>query len=124
VTLGQAGRDIMLESCLKLTSRPAPATGYHPSVDLLFSSAASIFRSSAVAVVLSGAGTDGAEGAVLVADAGGVVLTQDEKSSVVYGMPRAVNESRVPTVTGSPQMLSRLVLEAVRKRSSSSSFFS
>ncbi|MCX8182681.1 MAG: chemotaxis response regulator protein-glutamate methylesterase [Candidatus Methanomethyliaceae archaeon] len=63
-----------------------------PSADLLFFSAAKQFGPKVVAVILSGMGSDGAKGALTVKKAGGHVLVQDESTSIVYGMPKAVVE--------------------------------
>jgi len=61
-----------------------------PAVDVLFRSAAETFGNSCLALVLTGMGQDGLVGARHVVDAGGTVLAQDEATSVVWGMPRAV----------------------------------
>jgi two-component system chemotaxis response regulator CheB len=58
-----------------------------PAVDPLFSSAANIWGSAILAVILTGMGSDGTRGAVAIAEAGGSVIAQDEASSVVWGMP-------------------------------------
>jgi two-component system chemotaxis response regulator CheB len=68
-------------------------TPHHPSVDVLFQSVAQVWGRDALALVLTGMGEDGLQGARAVRDAGGVVLTEDESSCVVYGMPRAVAEA-------------------------------
>jgi two-component system chemotaxis response regulator CheB len=58
-----------------------------PAVDPLFASAAGFFGSGALAVILTGMGTDGTLGAGDIAAAGGSVIAQDEATSVVWGMP-------------------------------------
>ena len=67
-----------------------PVNSCRPAVDLLFLSAARACGSSAVALVLTGMGHDGLDGARAIRAAGGLVLAQDEESSVVWGMPGAV----------------------------------
>src|ERR1700686_5405116 len=64
-----------------------------PSVDPLFSSAAAVWGASALALVLTGMGTDGTHGAADIVAAGGSVIAQDEATSVVWGMPRSVAQA-------------------------------
>ena len=66
---------------------------HRPSVDVLFRSAADVFQSRVLAVVMTGMGDDGKEGAAWVKAQGGTVLTEAEKSCVIYGMPRSVAEA-------------------------------
>jgi two-component system chemotaxis response regulator CheB len=61
-----------------------------PSVDYLFSSAARLYGAGTLALVMTGMGSDGLTGARRVHEAGGVVLTQDEATSAVWGMPGRV----------------------------------
>jgi two-component system chemotaxis response regulator CheB len=65
---------------------------HRPSIDVMLTSLAEGFGAEAAAVVLTGMGKDGAEGAAAIRREGGLVVAQDEASSVVYGMPRAVAE--------------------------------
>lgn len=67
-----------------------PENSCRPSVDPLFRSATELYGSHLLAVVLTGMGNDGANGAEAVRAAGGRVIVQDEDSSVVWGMPGAV----------------------------------
>lgn len=63
---------------------------YKPSVDITFGSAANIFGDKVLAVVLTGMGSDGCEGAKLLKQKGSTIWAQDEKTSVIYGMPMAI----------------------------------
>ncbi|MDP7591809.1 MAG: chemotaxis response regulator protein-glutamate methylesterase [Litorilituus sp.] len=63
---------------------------FKPSVDVSFGSAAKIFGSNVLGVVLTGMGTDGREGARMLKSKGATIWAQDEESCVVYGMPQAV----------------------------------
>lgn len=62
---------------------------HRPSVDVLFTSAGEAVGGSAVAVLLTGMGHDGAQGMAALARAGAYTIAQDEETSVIYGMPRA-----------------------------------
>ncbi len=64
-------------------------SGHCPSADILFGSALSLDASKIVALILTGMGSDGAKGLLKLREAGAYTLGQDEKSSVVYGMPKA-----------------------------------
>src|ERR1700761_7611751 len=73
---------------IRLNSLP-PENFCRPAVDPLFRSLANAYGPSALVLVLTGMGSDGARGAEVVAQAGGTVLAQDEATSVVWGMPGA-----------------------------------
>ncbi|PKM31561.1 MAG: chemotaxis response regulator protein-glutamate methylesterase [Gammaproteobacteria bacterium HGW-Gammaproteobacteria-11] len=63
---------------------------FKPCVDVTFGSAAKAFRDKVLAVVLTGMGADGREGARILKQSGSDVWAQDEASCVIYGMPMAV----------------------------------
>ena len=66
---------------------------YKPCADVTFESLASVYGGKALAVVLTGMGADGREGARTLKKLGATVWSQDEASSVIYGMPMAVAEA-------------------------------
>jgi len=64
-----------------------PVNRHRPSVDVMFRSVAQNVGPNAVGVILTGMGDDGARGLKEMHDAGSPTIAQDEKSSVVWGMP-------------------------------------
>jgi two-component system chemotaxis response regulator CheB len=70
-----------------------PENSCRPAVDVLFRSAASIYGRGCLGVVLTGMGQDGLRGAEHIVHLGGTLVGQDEATSVVWGMPRAVCEA-------------------------------
>ncbi|NQV80754.1 MAG: chemotaxis response regulator protein-glutamate methylesterase [Alphaproteobacteria bacterium] len=68
------------------------SSGHRPSVDVLFTSVAQVAAASAIGVILTGMGRDGASGLKLIRDSGGHTIGQNEESCVVYGMPRVAHE--------------------------------
>jgi two-component system chemotaxis response regulator CheB len=87
-----------------------------PSVDVMFSSIAELTGDSAVAVLLTGMGTDGARGMLALRQKGAATIAQDEASSVVYGMPREAVRlgaaEAVASLTDIPTLLTRLTRAA------------
>ncbi len=66
--------------------------GHAPSVSVLFNSVSNVVRENAVGVMLTGMGRDGAEEMSMMKKSGAYTIAQDEKSCVVFGMPRAAIE--------------------------------
>jgi two-component system chemotaxis response regulator CheB len=76
------------QAAVELTRTP-PVGGFRPSGTALFESAARVYGAATVTLILTGMGDDGVDGLRAVRRAGGCVLAQDQKSSVVFGMPAA-----------------------------------
>jgi two-component system chemotaxis response regulator CheB len=71
-------------------NKEAPEHFCRPAVDRLFTSVAKFCHRDVLAVILTGMGEDGRIGCEKIRDSGGIVIAQDEASSVVWGMPGAV----------------------------------
>lgn len=81
-----------------------------PSADLLFESVAATYRERAIAVVLTGSGSDGSMGVEAIKKMGGTVLAQDETTSEFFAMPSAaINTGSVDFVLRVDEMAAALV---------------
>ena len=68
---------------------------YKPCVDVTFGSLARSFPGKTLGVILTGMGADGKEGCRMMKQSGSVIWSQDEKTSVIYGMPMAVAKAGI-----------------------------
>lgn len=82
------------DGCVLVNDAP-PVQGFRPSATFLFESAAQRYGAATAAVILTGMGEDGVAGLHAVHAAGGMVIAQDEASSIVFGMPRQAIEAGV-----------------------------
>ena len=92
ILIAPGGRQMKVESrndqtVIRVTDDP-PVNSCRPAVDYLFQSVAPIYKSRVLGVIMTGMGSDGAEGCRLYKDKGANIICQDEESCVVYGMPR------------------------------------
>lgn len=100
VLVAPGGKNLLLRKrrgkVIAILEDKSEADKYIPSIDKLFLSGADIFGPRMIAVVLTGMGSDGKEGAEAVKLNGGIVFTESEKTSIVFGMPREVINSGIP----------------------------
>jgi two-component system chemotaxis response regulator CheB len=90
------------EGLISRLAETPPENWCRPAADPMFRSVANVCGSAAAGVVLTGMGSDGALGAEQLAARGATVFVQDEESSAVWGMPRAVLARRVPAIVLPP----------------------
>ncbi|WP_333607826.1 protein-glutamate methylesterase/protein-glutamine glutaminase [Arsukibacterium sp.] len=93
--LAPGGKQMLIEgnenaARLRIKDDDSPRITFKPSVDITFATAAKVYRDKVLAVVLTGMGSDGREGARLLKQLGASIWAQDEASCVVYGMPQAI----------------------------------
>ena len=100
-------------AAIRLSTDPA-ASGCLPSVDPMLASLAGVYGRRLLAVVLSGMGRDGADGARAVHDSGGCVVAQDQATSVVWGMPGAVAATGCADALLGPEAIGRLIASGRR----------
>ncbi len=90
VLLASTNDHLVFESAIKLGYTPNPVDySYRPSINALFESAARHWRGELIGVLLTGMGRDGAKGLKMIRNLGHHTIAQDQKTSAVYGMPRA-----------------------------------
>ena len=93
--LAPGGQQMLIEGrggnrTLRVFEDDSARITYKPSVDVTFASTAKAYQGDVLAVVLTGMGADGRDGARMLKQVGATIWAQDEKTSVVYGMPQAV----------------------------------
>ncbi|SQD80610.1 protein-glutamate methylesterase/protein-glutamine glutaminase [Moritella yayanosii] len=114
--LAPGGKQVLIESkagglSLKVIESPE-GINYKPSVDITFGSAAQSYRDKVLAIVLTGMGADGRDGAKLLKQKGSTVWAQDAQSCVVYGMPQAiVNAGLADEQINLPEIAARINIE-------------
>jgi len=70
-----------------------PVCGLRPAIDVTMESLVRHYGASCLGVVLTGMGSDGTKGCAMIKAAGGSVISEDESTCVIYGMPRCVSEA-------------------------------
>ena len=87
---------------------------YRPCIDLAFKSAAAVFANKVLALVLTGMGADGKEGAIVLKDKGSTIWAQDKESSVVFGMPQAIINAGIASKTLNLKEISKRLLKEIK----------
>jgi two-component system chemotaxis response regulator CheB len=93
---------------IALDRRPVE-NGCCPSADPMLASVADVYGKGGVAVVLSGMGRDGANGAARLKQAGGTIFAQAPESCVIWGMPGAVAKAGLAAATLNPDAIALML---------------
>ncbi len=114
--LAPGGMQLMIDKQKRVRVLPGDnRVNYKPCVDITFGSAANIFGSNVLGMVLTGMGSDGRDGSRLLKNRGATIWAQDEASCLIYGMPMAVvNANLADEVIGLSEMADRLIGEFCR----------
>ncbi|MFM2485118.1 protein-glutamate methylesterase/protein-glutamine glutaminase [Celerinatantimonas yamalensis] len=92
--LAPGGKQMLVDSHgggrIKIVESDDPKINYKPCVDITFASVAKAYHDKVLAIVLTGMGADGRDGARMLSAQGATIWAQDEQSCVVYGMPQAI----------------------------------
>lgn len=116
VYVAPGGVHLRLAAGPRLELDPDPITIHRPSADQLFLSVAARAGGSAIGVLLTGMGDDGAKGLLAIHQRGGRTLAQDEASSAVFGMAAAAQRLGAVTQMLPPAELGRAISDATRQR--------
>lgn len=96
-----------------------PVHGIRPCADIMFFSLAEVFTTKAIAVILTGMGSDGTRGIFQIKELGGYTIAQDEESSLIYGMPKSAIESglvdSVLSLSAMPDFIEKFVKERMSR---------
>ncbi len=108
------GKTLTLEPEHRLKLLPKPQAGLSLPIDAFFASMAREFHDAAVAIVLSGTGSDGSRGILPVSELGGLVLVQEPASAKFDGMPVSAIQTGVVDRVMAPEELATVVADCVR----------
>ncbi|MFB3306651.1 chemotaxis response regulator protein-glutamate methylesterase [Pseudomonas sp. AMR01] len=111
--LAPGGKQMMIDGRGSIKILPGDERlNYKPCVDITFGSAAKSYGDKVLAVVLTGMGADGREGARLLKQSGSAIWAQDEASCVIYGMPMAIVKADLADAVYSLDDIGKHLVEA------------
>ncbi|NOZ06597.1 MAG: chemotaxis response regulator protein-glutamate methylesterase, partial [Chloroflexi bacterium] len=119
VLVAPGGHHLLVEHRGKVALGDGPTVnGVRPAIDVTMQSVAELYGPRVVGVILTGMGRDGTDGAIAVKKRGGKIISEDESTCVVYGMPKSVAESgATDLIVPLPQVASeavRMILNKMR----------
>jgi two-component system, chemotaxis family, protein-glutamate methylesterase/glutaminase len=115
IWIAPGGAHLTVQSGTFASSFEMPVSGQRPSGTVLVRSLVREYRQHALGVILSGMGDDGAAGFELLHRAGGLVIAQDEASSIIHSMPSAVIRAGVAGLIMPPAEIGDVLIDFVRR---------
>ena len=117
VYIAPGGKQMRVEKAgssvqLRLSDDP-PENGCRPAADFLFRSVATVYKSTAVGVIMTGMGCDGTKGLREMKLFGAKVIAQDQESSTVFGMPKEAIKAGVVDVIAPLDLIADEIVAAV-----------
>ena len=110
-------RIVKVNKTYQVECRSGPrVSGHCPSVDVLFESVAKVAGKDAIGVLMTGMGRDGAQGLLEMRKAGAFTIGQDEKTCIVYGMPKAAYDLGAVTVQVPLEQISQKIYYELDKK--------
>ena len=104
---------IASKSVISLNKEPS-IWGVSPAVDKLFDSACDVYGGNILSVILTGMGRDGAEGTERIKNSGGITISEDKSTCVIYGMPKAAFETGKVDLVLPLNKVSHKIIEIVK----------
>lgn len=92
-------------------TKEANVEGHSPSVDVMFHSMATNIAKNGIGVILTGMGSDGAKGMLEMRKSGAFTIGQDQRSSMVYSMPKVAYELGGVTIQSNPSEIAQRIME-------------
>ena len=108
VAPGSQHLEVTDDGTVRIGATP-PVLHARPSVDVMFQSVALAYGSRAIGVLLTGMGSDGAEGLLAMRESGALTIAQDEASCLVYGMPAAACRMKAAELSATPHHIGRFL---------------
>ncbi len=95
--LAQGAKNLIVDKSdrIRIISPEQKGSSFIPNIDIAMKSISEVYGDSVIGVIMTGIGSDGLEGMRTIKRNGGICIIQDEKSSIIYGMPKACADARV-----------------------------
>ena len=110
------GNNLSVKGKIITLEAPSDSDIYVPSVDRMFYAAAAEYRQNCIGIVMTGMGNDGTRGIAAIRENKGLVIAQDESSSIVFGMPKSAIETKLVDIVLPARLIPGKVNRWVEKK--------